>query len=322
MRAAEHLSIVIPSARSFPATLVSQLATQLQGADEIIVVCNELHSTAHWILEDVPNPNPTPAQVDARIFIEHAGRCGAAHARNLGWLRSRHEWVLFLDDDIEVGSGLLPQVREAIRDARGAKVITLRVCSRPNACIDLINATISLDRGPEIRRTDNREFKLRDAWMLGVGAAVLAQRQLLSEMGGYKGFLGAGLPNGGAEDLELLWHATKHTSMLYRGDISVLHEDVGSPESIATKFVQYGNAIAHVCAHERSWAGLLLVKDYCAHISSSVYSYIRSTKLPRQRQFWLAAAALRAVSLMSFSYLAGLLLARRNGVLCEKCVAQ
>ena len=55
---------------------------------------------------------------DSRLRIRvNAGNLGAAESRTRGWEECHSDWVLFIDDDVEVTSSLLTEYAECIRDA-------------------------------------------------------------------------------------------------------------------------------------------------------------------------------------------------------------
>jgi len=117
-------------------------------------------------------------------------------------------------------------------------------------------ATVSLDGGAEVRRTGLIPLRLRDAWMFGAGAAMLASRKVLMTTGGFKDKLGAGLRDGGTEDSEFLWNASRHTIIEYCGHIAVLHEGAANVSILARKIREYGRAIGHLDGMSRSVDGL------------------------------------------------------------------
>ena len=78
-------------------TLLDALCAQIEAASvdvEVIVVA------------DRPLPHDGPV-VPAGVKVVSGRGAGPAAARNLGWQAARHEWMVFLDDDVVPGDGWL-----------------------------------------------------------------------------------------------------------------------------------------------------------------------------------------------------------------------
>ncbi len=102
---AVDLSVVVPSRdREMSVLRLLQALERQQGpAFEVVVV------------ED--RERPTYRIPRGRIPVRHvvSGGCGPACARNRGVSAARGPWILFLDDDVEPGEGLLSRVVETLR---------------------------------------------------------------------------------------------------------------------------------------------------------------------------------------------------------------
>jgi glycosyltransferase involved in cell wall biosynthesis len=315
------ISVVIPSARAFPAGLIELLDAELGAGDEVFVVRNLPPARpGRWagvdaVGADWSGPRSRPGRARCTVLTSPAG---AAAARNAGWRRAGNLWVLFIDDDVAPGRGFIAAVRAAGLTA-DAGVITFRVISRASAIKPLVEKTISLDRGASIRSTNSRSIDLPDAWQFGVGAVMLVRRDVLADTGGFKDRLGAGRRNGGAEDLEFLWHASRHTSVLYRGDVSVIHSDVTTPRDVGRKLRQYGRAIGSVSDSSAVGEGYCMTREYCGHLWRAAL-WIRRPDLPSIRRrvlfnLQIAFAFLETFRVFTFSRWRS----TRRDALCARC---
>lgn len=243
------IAVVIPSARDFPAELVDELLRQ--GADEVVVVQNRpARAGRHWAGVPRHRRARPPAvagherAASPRLAVIFDAEGGAASARNVGWRLATSGTVLFLDDDVHVGSGFVDAVRR-LRAQERADVIGLRVVGHHTPAP--FSRTIRLDRG-EDDRGPARAVPLADAWMYGTGAALLVARSVLTACGGFKSDLGAGRRHGGAEDLEFVWHASRHGTVAYRAEPSVTHDNPTSRRDALRKLRDYARAIGHLGA--------------------------------------------------------------------------
>jgi hypothetical protein len=323
------IAVVIPNAREVPDQLVSDLAEQSRVGDELVLAQNRPDRDGSvWFGrmkgQDVGSRFTSPAE--ERLVRESATRPnlrvvfsapGAAAARNAGWRSVGAEWVLFLDDDVGVPGDFLDAVR--VRAAqRAADVTTFRIRERGSS----IPATqiLLLDRGVDARSTEGRRLHLSETWQYGTGAAILARRGLLEEMGGFKDELGAGRRDGGAEDLEFLWHASRHCSVEYRGDIYVEHDAPRTLSEVGHKMRCYGRALALLAGAAGPSEGLGTIRDYCDHLLRSVKMCTarHSEKCARRTLntfAYVAAAETVCVGIRS------LLIGSRNRTLCASCRA-
>ena len=161
--------------------------------------------------------------------------------------------------------------------------------------------------------------RLRDAWRFGCGAALLAHRQVLNETGGFRERLGAGRKHGGAEDLEFLWHASRHAAIEYNGRIQVLHDQPRSIETITTTARQYGRALGLLAGTAGARDGLPLILGYCRHIiRATIVRVARDESRTRQLVHYRAGMSLAVVETIAV-FLSATLAEPRGGVLCRLC---
>jgi hypothetical protein len=228
--------------------------------------------------------------------------------------------VLFLDDDVMIDETFLSSVRRYVEHRPVASVVTFRVLGASTSqWSSLVKSTISLDRGPEIRNTDGTWLRLQDVWRYGAGAAMLVSRSVLKATGGFKDQLGAGRRNGGAEDGEFLWHASRHAAVEYRGDISVIHQDVSSLQEVARKLREYGRAIGHLGGTTKSTDGYRYVCGYCAHLMKAAARLEENEDLPERSLTRVRTAIAVAVAESLRVYASSVVLGHQAGILCEGC---
>ena len=332
----ERISIVIPSARSFPLALIQQLESQAVEGDEILMVQNRPRLVEHrWVgisfsgKSSLRNIDPhtcatvtrskTAALQKGVPVVVLDSDSGAAAARNLGWHRANNDSVLFLDDDIRVGETFLSDLRRYLTRRPIADVVTFRILTKPNTeWSSRMGATIALDRGPRVYRTGERPLRLQDVWRYGAGAAMLVNQSILKVTGGFKNQLGAGRRNGGTEDAEFLWHASRHAMVEYHGCISVLHEAPSSFENLARKMREYGRAIGHLGGMTKSVEGYRYVSGYCSHLDATrrLNDLLR---LPMRNLSQARLAVTVAISETLRAYRTSLVRSRQSGILCDDC---
>jgi len=244
---------------------------------------------------------------------------GAAASRNLGWRTAKNGSVLFLDDDITVDETFLSDVRQYLTRRPIAGVVTFRVLDPPTCkWSSLIEATISLDRGSELYRTDEMSLRLQDVWMYGAGAAMLVNRSVLQATGGFKNQLGAGRKNGGTEDTEFLWHASRHSTVEYHGCITVLHENISNFQNVARKMREYGRAIGHLGGTAKSVDGYRYVSGYCSHLEAAT-RLNEILCLPTRSLIRVKIAIAVAVSETLQVYMSSLVHSRQTSILSDEC---
>lgn len=325
----QQLSIVISNARPLPQALIERLESEVIHGDEILVIQNRPASAPrYWvgITSEAESASTTAVTLctatpipRSRAVILLNGLDGAAAARNLGWRMAKNDWVLFLDDDVMVDETFLDAVREHLSGKPMAEVVTFRVLSLPpRRWAPLFEATISLDRGPGIRCTDGTSLRLQDVWMYGAGAAMACSRSILKATGGFKDHFGAGRRNGGTEDTEFIWHASRHAAVEYCGDIRIHHESVSCFPDLSRKLREYGRAIGHLGGTTKNIEGYRYVSNYCRHIAAAMYRNDglglsrRSTDRVRMAIGMAAAESLRVYAL-------SLLHGHPTDLLCQRC---
>lgn len=322
------LSVVIPSARAFPAELVARVARNAVPGDELLVIENRPLSPHTWMGVSIATERCRDVREDREHqWIGHLelrvlqSAHGAAAARNTGWRAARNGWVLFLDDDVSVEDDFLLAVRTCCETAGAPEVIAFRVSAVSVGEWPAIGATISIDRGIGYRRCGpEAPPRLHEAWEYGTGAAMLASKSLLHKIGGFKPALGAGRKNGGAEDLEFLWHAARHTIVEYRGDLGVGHHDVQDIPGITRKMREYGKAIAALAGTSKQRDGLRMVVEYCVHQISGT-SRRRLGPLARVTWWKVRRGVVYTIVETVRVYLLSLLFRPRSDVLCRACRA-
>jgi len=332
-----RLSIVIPNARSFPHALIKQLSEQVVEGDEILVVQNRPRRVARdWIgiapevqsqsssrknsiTTVLPINVTTPSIAHQIISKTLQSNDGAAAARNKGWQHAINSSILFLDDDIIVDEGFLNNIRGYLSRKPIAGLVTFRICNMPESpWSSLVNMTISLDRGTDIRNSGGAALRIQDVWMFGAGAAMLADRSLLKQTDGFKHQLGSGLRNGGAEDTEFIWHSSRHAVVEYYGQISVLHGVAYEFQDITRKLREYGRAIGHLGGMTGAMDGFRYLRGYCLHLKAATRaSEIQS--LPAQKFIQLRASVAIAIMESIRVFAQSLMHRRRPDVLCNQC---
>ena len=109
-------SVVIPTlGRPSLATLLRSLAAQGEPAHEVVVV------------DDRPRPTTAldlAAYPAARVLPGYG--LGPAHARNVGWRLTQSDWVVFIDDDVELSAtwllDLIADLTAAREDLSGVRI--------------------------------------------------------------------------------------------------------------------------------------------------------------------------------------------------------
>lgn len=106
------LTVVIP-AYNYAETIeraVYSVLDQLTDEVELIVVNDGSTDNTKNILERIKQKE------NNRISVYHQSNCGAASARNLGCLKARGEYFIFLDADDELASGALQSILTFIKN--------------------------------------------------------------------------------------------------------------------------------------------------------------------------------------------------------------
>jgi GT2 family glycosyltransferase len=324
---------VIPSARLFPLSLMKQLENQAVEGDEILLVKNHPRlaerdwagissgrraSTKWGVRSDVTRDRTITLRKEVPIIILHS-HCGAAAARNLGWQRAKNKSILFLDDDITIQKTFLNDVRQHISQRPIADVVTFRILTKSiPRWFAPIEAAIALDRGARTYDTSGIPLQLASVWTYGAGAAMIIDRGILKETGGFKDQLGAGRRNGGVEDAEFLWHASRHGVVQYHGAVSVLHKVPSSFENLSRKMREYGRAIGNLGGMTGSVEGFRYVSNYCSHLDET-RSSIDLLGLSKRNLSLARSAFAAAVSETIHAYRMSLVQSRQRGILCNRC---
>lgn len=262
-RAEPSLAIVVPNARSFPTALVTDLLEQMAPTDEVVVVSNRARGAgSSWrgVGAGPPARHSSAFPEGITVMVDQDG--GAASARNLGWRSTSAPFVVFLDDDVQIPPGFVDRARSAAAGAGEPAVVGFRVTylQPRSAAADLI----TLDRGGRPRRAAGG-IAVTDAWLFGVGAALMASRGALEATGGFKDHLGAGRRHGGSEDLEFLWHASWHGTLSYAGSVVVEHASPTVAE-VRRKLREYGRAIGRLGGSVGVRPGVELVAGYARNV--------------------------------------------------------
>jgi len=318
-------SVVIPSARQYPDTLISTLLDQATTDDEILLVTDNTWSKENWLIGletsgEIETPREEHLSDDRLQVLETEGKGGGAEARNIGWHAAENSWVLFLDDDTNVTDQFLEQARTTIRQHPATNVATYRVMTpqRSDLLGRLSEETISLDRGPEVRTTETA-LPIDAVWQYGVGAALAVHRDLLHEIGGYKNALGPGRPLGGTEDIELLWHASRHNGAItYDGTVQVTHQHVDTFAEWQAKIRDYGQAIGHLAGAVGSTAGKRWMSGYCA-LLRDVTTTEMFDGLPIETRDKIENALSQAIEATHTSYNSTQSTDEQTLYLCERC---
>jgi GT2 family glycosyltransferase len=106
------ISVLIPTVNRYPylRKLLGQLRTQTKDAFEIIVV-----DQTPKLDRDVTIPQDFADLPLIYITVEKAGQCSS---RNLGIKNSKGDWIIFLDDDIEVSKDFIATYIKNLNDYR------------------------------------------------------------------------------------------------------------------------------------------------------------------------------------------------------------
>lgn len=290
------LSIIIPSGRDSRRDLLESLLSQVAKEDEIIVVNDSPCQNRSWtfgksktetrsaVTEQQNSHSANWDMLGSQIRVQHS-RGGASVARNIGWRVATNDWVLFLDDDVEVQRGFLQSVRESIRRNSDSDLVGFRIVSPPpeTGWERMGEETLTLDRGPEQRTNDSPPVRIQNVWMYGAGAALAVDHSLLERMNGFKDQLGAGRPYGGTEDTEFLWHASHHGIISYDGTVSVLHGHPSTLEEWRSKLIDYGRGVGFLAGVINTQDAVEYAAGFCNFIRDSLETPAY-TALPQHEQ--------------------------------------
>jgi GT2 family glycosyltransferase len=226
---ARPISVVIPSfnRRDAVCALVTALFAQ-HGAEEIIVVLDgSTDGSAEALAELTP-----PAGL--RLEVHPQPNRGAAAARNAGWRRAAGEIVLFLDDDVVPGEGLVAAHRRAHRhaDAVLGHLVSHAASWVPAALAEGVS---------EYYRAQHEVLSLNgvtQALDVFTGNLSVKRRRLLEVDGFDEAFTGYG-----CEDWDLGQRLLEAgTAFVYARDAVVVHEFALTPAQWRQHMQQMGRA--------------------------------------------------------------------------------
>jgi glycosyltransferase involved in cell wall biosynthesis len=180
------VSVVVPT-RDRPEMLARCLTSVVKAIgpdDELIVVDS--------VSKDPDAIERTASGFDARVLRTELP--GAGQARNVGWRASRHEFVVFVDDDVWVDSGWADAMAERLTDASDVGFVTGRV-QAPEGQQSFFVA-IKDDPDPAL-------FDRLSRGMVGHSASLAVRRSALEAIGGFDVWFGPGARFRGADDGDL-----------------------------------------------------------------------------------------------------------------------
>jgi glycosyltransferase involved in cell wall biosynthesis len=176
------------------ARCLRSLQTQLGPDDEMVVVDNSPDRNAH----------PTARSMGARWVAEP--RPGSSWARNRGIAESRHDLIVFVDDDCVVDRSCLDAVAEPFADpAVGAvtgNVLANQAGLRIPASYDRLYPYHRGWRPVRFEGTTGTWQSPHDCWRLGTGALMAWRRDVLDRIDAFDTALGAGTRAGARDDLD------------------------------------------------------------------------------------------------------------------------
>jgi GT2 family glycosyltransferase len=235
---------------------------------------------------------------------DHDRRPGLAAARNRALAGTDARWVLFLDDDCELGpegaSGLADRLGGAIDRAPDAGVIGGLVlpASVERPAEEEFECVAGHARGFLPARYDahsypDRWWPLRNADWMAVGACLAVRKAAWAAVGGFDERLGAGAPAASAEDDAFFRDVVEGGwSVFYDPGLVVRHRHRASSAALRGQLFGYG--LGHSVSvllrafDGRDWGTLVLWADLL----------VKAWQQERGRRLRLAGAELRG-------YLAG-----------------
>ncbi|MDQ1696683.1 MAG: hypothetical protein QOJ03_2036 [Frankiaceae bacterium] len=171
------VSVVVAS-RDRPEQLARCLASvraALRDGDELVVVDSasvrrdEVAAVAHRYADR----------------LVRAERPGVNRARNLGWRASRHDVVLFTDDDVVVDAGWAQAFADATERHPEAGFVTGRIDVPPGQPFPRREIALKREQEPQV-------FDRRSVVNLGHGASMATRREVLDRVDGWDEAMGAG----------------------------------------------------------------------------------------------------------------------------------
>ncbi len=164
------VTVIIPSKRGRECVddAIGSVLAQEGVGNEIIVVLDDCTAArADWI-EQQYRDHPSVR------FVRHAARSASA-SRNLGLRSARHAWVAFLDDDDIMRAGRLQQMLSAAVAQRARWVVS---------DAERFDVTTGRSRRQHASGVDLRHLLVSNV-VPGGGSGVVAQRQLVLDVGGF-----------------------------------------------------------------------------------------------------------------------------------------
>jgi GT2 family glycosyltransferase len=220
------ISIVVPTLGRPSLPVLLSALTSPDAAPEILVVDDRADRTR-------PLDVPVGKVVTGRA-------AGPAAARNIGWRAARHEWVVFLDDDVVPAAGWLAHLAADLA-AAGPEVGGVQ---------GRLRVPLPADRRP--RDWERATAALADgAW---ITADMAYRRSALARVDGFD----ERLPRAFREDAELAFRVRRAGWRLVRGDRTVTHPVRPESRWVSVR-TQRGNADDALLRHlyGRCWRSLL-----------------------------------------------------------------
>lgn len=183
---------------------------------EIIVVNNNSVDSTDDIVRDYSIKYPSIRMLDEK-------RQGLSHARNLGYIEARGEYIAYLDDDAKADKNWLANILKAFESlspipaAVGGKVLPYYLCMKPDWFLDEY----------EVRSWGEKAhfLKPRQAKFGFSGSNMAFQKRILQKFFGFSpGFGMTGGHLGLSEETELFYRISQETSYFwYDPEIIVEH---------------------------------------------------------------------------------------------------
>lgn len=163
---------------------------------------------------------------ETREVAERSGaRCvreerpGLDSARNRGIASTRHEIIVFTDDDVEVDRLWLRGIAAGFEDPSVQCVSGFVMPARMDTEAELLFELCydGMGKGTYPRRWDPARMKRRDlvgAHHIGIGANMAFRRPLLESLGGFDPALDVGTESHGGGDLDILHRALMHGAIV------------------------------------------------------------------------------------------------------------
>jgi GT2 family glycosyltransferase len=277
-----------------------------RGPEECERLVSDIARDMDVVVLENGTDHPRLAQMCAAAgaTYDHDRRPGLAAARNRALAGTAARWVLFLDDDCELGprgaSGLANRLGGAIDRAPDAGVIGGLVlpASVERPAEEEFERVAGHDRGFLPARYDahsypDRWWPLRNADWMAVGACLAVRKAAWAAVGGFDERLGAGTPAASTEDDAFLRDVVEEGwSVFYDPGLVVRHRHRASGAALRRQLFGYGvghsvNVLLRAF-DGRDWGYLVLWADLLA----------RAWRQERGRRLRLAGAELRG-------YLAG-----------------